>query len=206
MNQHHQVAVIGHGRLDRLAHWLSKVSLWWVLAGVALFAAFTATVLPWQASLSAAYTHGFRAPDSSFWYTADDLYASAEAWEADGRAAYVIARVTFDVVWPLVYGVFLTASLGWLLGRCTQTGSRWRRLALLPGLAVLLDYAENLCTATVMARYPARTPVLAELAPVFTAAKWMLLSGCFVLLLAALVAAGVSGFRSRRRSDDAPDD
>ena len=43
-------------------------------------------------------------------------------------------------------------------------------------------------TIPAMARYPARTPVLAELAPVFTAAKWLTLSSCFVLLVAALVA------------------
>jgi ABC-type dipeptide/oligopeptide/nickel transport system permease component len=65
---------------------------------------------------------------------------------------------------------------------------------------VLLDYAENVCTATVVARYPARTPVLAELAPVFTAAKWLTLTSCFVLLVVGLGAALVAGIR-RRRSD-----
>lgn len=159
------------------------MNLKWTLGGLVLFGAFIAAVLPWQASVSAAYTDAYPAPDTSFWYSARDLYAAAEAWGETGRSAYVHARVTFDVIWPLVYGFFLTTSLAWLVGRAIRPGSRWRRVALLPMLVVLLDYAENVCAATVMARYPTRTPILADLAPVFTASKWVLLSACFALLL-----------------------
>lgn len=189
-------------RLDRWSGWLSDhVSVWWALAGVVVFAVFTATVLPWQASVSSAYTDSFGAPDSSFWYTPGDLYAAAEAWGESGRSAYVRARVTFDVVWPLTYGFFLTTAIAWLIARGTRPGNRWRQIAVLPAVVVLLDYAENVCTATVMARYPSPTAVLAQLAPVFTASKWVLLAVCFALIpvcAVAAVAAAVRRFGARR--------
>lgn len=112
-------------------------------------------------------------------------------------AAYVQARITFDVIWPLVYGAFLVTTLAWVWARATAAGSRWRVVALLPVLVVALDYAENVCAATVMARYPARTPVLAELAPIFTAGKWLTLSVSFLLLVVGVVVALTASWRAR---------
>ena len=164
---------------ERLAN---GVRGWLVLGAVLLFVLFAAMVLPAQVEAGAFCTVRHAAPDTSLWYFPEDLYAAAEAWGRDGRAAYVHARVTFDVIWPMVYGTLLLTTLAWVWARGTAAGSRWRGVALLPVVAVMLDYAENICTATVMARYPARTPVLAELAPLFTAGKWLTLSASFMLL------------------------
>ena len=128
--------------LDRVAGWLAERVRWWVAtAGLALFALFIAVVLPAQAAAGAFYTSLYPAPDTERWYAPDDLYTAAQAWGETGRSAYVRARVTFDVVWPLAYGIFLLTGLTWLWGRATSPGSRWRRIALLPILVVLLDYA-----------------------------------------------------------------
>ena len=180
---------------ERLAH---GVRGWMAMGAVVLFAFFTAMLLPAQAEAGAFYTVRYPAPDTSVWYFPDDLYAAAEAWGRDGRAAYVLARVTFDVIWPMVYGTLLLTTLAWVWARGTGSGSRWRRVALLPVVAVTLDYAENICTATVMARYPARTPVLAELAPLFTAGKWLTLSASFMLLGIGVIIALTARWRARR--------
>lgn len=179
---------------ERLAH---GVRGWMALGAVVLFALFTAIVLPAQAEAGAFYTVRYAAPDTSVWYFPDDLYAAAEAWGRDGRAAYVQARVTFDVIWPMVYGTLLLTTLAWVWARATSPGSRWRKVALIPVFAVTLDYAENICTATVMARYPAQTPVLAELAPLFTAGKWLSLSASFMLLGIGVIIALTARWRAR---------
>ena len=184
--------------VERVAERLARgVRGWMALGAVVVFALFTAMVLPAQAEAGAFYTVRYPAPDTSWWYFPDDLYAAAEAWGRDGRAAYVHARVTFDVIWPMVYGTFLLTTLAWVWARGTPSGSRWRKVALLPVVAVALDYAENVCTATVMARYPARTPVLAELAPLFTAGKWLALSASFLLLAIGVIVALAARWRSR---------
>ena len=163
------------------------------LIALAVFVVFTATVLPWQAGIAAEYGEGVGSPDTSLWYSADGLYELAEAYGDDGRAAYVRARVTFDVVWPLVYAAMLALALGWLLRRATAPLARLRVVVLLPIAALLADYAENACTAIVMARWPSTTDLLATLAPMFTAAKWTLLG-------AAFLAVPVLGLLAVRRS------
>jgi hypothetical protein len=152
------------------------------IVSLLVFVVFSATVLPWQAAQAREAVGEAGSPDTSFWYSADRLYALAEAYGEDGRSAYVLARVTFDVVWPLVYTAMLVLVTGWLLRRSFEAGHPARLLVLLPLAALLADYAENLCTAVVMARYPATTPVLAELAGVMTALKWTTLSAAFLVV------------------------
>lgn len=48
---------------------------------------------------------------------------------------------------------------------------------------MVLDYLENSAASLVMARYPALTPGVVHLAPVFTLAKWIFVTGSFGLLL-----------------------
>jgi hypothetical protein len=107
----------------------------------------------------------------------------AEAYGTQGRAAYVRARFTFDLIWPLVYGAFLTTALSWVYARAVESDSSWRLANLAPLVGVLLDYLENLSTSLVMLRYPGRTPVIDTLAPVLTLVKWLFVGGSFVLLL-----------------------
>jgi hypothetical protein len=165
----------------RLSEWLILASRWWVaLAAVVVFALFVALVLPGQSGDSEVDAGS---PDLSFYYSAGELYDMAEAYGPEGRQAYIRARFTFDVVWPLVYGSFLVTALSWLCGRAFGPGSNWRLLNLLPLAAVVFDFVENAMTSLVMARYPVRTPVVAELAGVATAVKWSMLGAAFAALL-----------------------
>lgn len=159
------------------------------LATLIVFLLFTALVLPWQTSESAARTAGARQPDTSLLYSASELYAMADAFGPEGRQAYIRARFTFDLIWPLVYGAFLVAVISWLAGRTFGAKSPGRLLNLVPILGVVLDYLENISTSLVMARYPAPTPIVDVLAPFFTLMKWIFVGGSFVALLAVLAAA-----------------
>jgi len=59
---------------------------------------------------------------------------------------------------------------------------------LVPILGMIFDYLENSSTSLVMLRYPARTPLVDFLAPLFTAIKWVFVGGSFVLLLIGMAA------------------
>jgi hypothetical protein len=183
--------------LTRISEWLHSISSNSItLAALVVLVLFMALVLPQQQAPSAAReTAGFESadgrvggPDLSFWYSVKDLYRWADAYGAEGRQAYIQARFSFDLVWPLVYGAFLTTALSWLFGRVFAAGSRWRLLNLVPVAGVLLDYLENVSASVVMGRFPLRTPGVAHLAPVFTATKWVCVGGSFVLLVVGIVA------------------
>jgi hypothetical protein len=145
-------------------------------------------VLPQQATKAEQETGSGDAPDTSFFYTPGDLYRMAESYGEEGRQAYVRTRFTFDLIWPLVYTLFLVTAISWVY-RAFDSNSPWQRANLVPLLGALFDYLENLATSLVMLRYPAQTPVVDLLAPLFTALKWGLLGASFGLLLGGVVVA-----------------
>jgi len=175
-------------------HRLSPILHRWATGRVALlttviFVLFTALVLPRQAAEAEIASSGAGSPDTSLWYTPTELYRMAEAYGPAGRQAYVKARWTFDLVWPLVYTAFLSLTISWVYRWAFDAESRWQLTNLVPIASMLLDYLENSATSLVMARYPALTPGIAHLAPLFTLTKWVFVNGSFVLLLIGVVAA-----------------
>lgn len=190
--------------MTALSEWLNRVSTGRVaLVASVAFVLFVALVLPAQPRIESAGGAGAaeaRSPDLSLWYSPDELYEMAEVYGPDGRAAYVRQRMTFDVVWPLVYAAFLGITLSWVFGKLSPAARIWRHVNLLPVAAALFDYLENACTTVVMLRYPARTPVVDLLAPLMTVTKWALLASSFLLLFLGLVLVVREKLRAQQRT------
>jgi hypothetical protein len=159
------------------------------LAALVLFLLFSALVLPGQSAEAERISGEAGSPDTSLVYAPAHLYHMAESYGPEGRKVYLRARWTFDLVFPLVYTLFLVTAISWVFARVVQPASTWRLANLAPLLAMLLDFAENSATSLVIGRYPARTPVVDLLAPAFTFAKWIFVGGSFLLLVVGGVAA-----------------
>jgi hypothetical protein len=172
------------------------------LAALLIFLVFSALVLPQQAKKAERETGSTDSPDTSFYYSPDDLYQIADSYGEQGRQAYVRTRFTFDLIWPLVYTLFLATAISWVFGRALAPDSRWQRANVAPLLAAMFDYLENLSASLVMLRYPDQTAVLDNLAPLFTVLKWSFLGASFILLLGGISVAvwrwTKQGVRSRK--------
>lgn len=169
------------------------------ILALVIFALVIAFVLPEQAKRAEAISGGTGSPDMSYVYSSADLYTMAEAYGADGRAAYVRARFTFDLIFPLSYLFFLATSISWVMKRAVANpDSRWRLLNLFPVFGVLFDYLENISTSIVMLNYPNQTFLFDTLAPIFTLVKWFFVNGSFLILVPALVVAAWSWVRVRQ--------
>jgi len=194
-------ALEGTSMLNRFSDWLRSVSTGWVaLVALAIFVLFSALVLPGQSTAAEGVAGDAGSPDLSFYYSPDDLYRMAEAYGEEGRGAYVRARFTFDLVWPLVYTAFLVTAISWVSGKASAPDSRWQRANLLPVMGALFDYLENVSTSFVMLRYPESTPVLDLLAPMSTALKWLSLGVSLVVLAAGVMIAAWRWLQQRRRA------
>ena len=169
------------------------------ILALVIFALVVAFVLPAQAERAEALSGGADSPDMSFFYTSTDLYNMAEAYGADGRSAYIRARFTFDLVFPLSYLFFLATSISWAMRRSVlNPNSRWRLLNLFPVFGILFDYLENISTSIVMANYPQHTFLFDTFAPIFTLIKWFFINGSFVILVPAFVFAVRNWIRVRK--------
>jgi len=170
--------------MNSISHWLRGFSTGRnTLLGLIVLIIFMVMVLPKQAAQANENAGGTGTPDLSFMYSLDELYLMAKTYGDDGRSEYVRARFTFDLVWPIVYTFFLVTAISWLFGKTTPAKSIWQRANLVPLLAMVLDYLENISTSIVMVRYPARTAVVDVFATVFTPMKWVLVGVSFILLL-----------------------
>jgi hypothetical protein len=169
------------------------------LACLAIFIIFSALVLPDQAAKAEVYSGEAGSPDTSLYYTASDLYRMAEAYGPAGRSAYIRARFTFDLIFPLVYTAFLVTAISWLVKRSDLAWGSWGRLNLLPVAGMLFDFLENISAATVMSRYPQTTPLLDHLSGVFTLIKWVFISGSFVVLIVLIGMGLTHSLKTRRK-------
>lgn len=172
----------------QLSKWLRKISTGYIaLIALVVFIAFTATVLPAQSVKAAETANGADSPDGSFFYSADDLYQSAETFGEAGREAYIRARWSFDVVWPFIYTIFLTTNISWVFHHAFPKESKLQLANLVPVIGMGFDFLENTATTIVMAQFPVTSPVAVHLAPIFTPIKWVFVNGSFVVLLIGIV-------------------
>ena len=181
--------------LTKLSLWLLKISTpLLVLICLALFLVFSALVLPDQTANAETYSAELGSPDTSLFYTAADLYRMAEGYGAHGRAAYIRARFTFDLIFPLVYTAFLVTAISLLTKTSNLSGPLWARINLLPISGMVFDFLENISASIVISRYPHRTAVIDSLAGIFTLFKWVFLVASFLVLVILAV------FSWRRRA------
>jgi len=167
--------------LNKLSSWLRKKSTGWLAIGsLIIMLLFTILVLPSQAESSRESTGSTTSPDTSLYYSPEDLYKLAEIYGPGGRQAYIYARWTFDLIFPLVYVSFLAIGLSWFSKQLNTSSKIWNLVNLIPLLSGLLDYLENSTTSLVMYLYPVQWTGTALLATIFTLLKWSTLAISFV--------------------------
>ncbi len=159
--------------LTHLSNWIQQKSRGWMVIGsLVIMLLFTILVLPAQANISLENTGSSKIPDTSLLYTPAEIYQMAENYGQEGRLAYIYARLTFDLVFPFVYVVFLITGISWFLKQLPTSKKVWQFANIFPITAGLFDYLENSATSLVMYLYPARLAGIALLAATFSGLKW----------------------------------
>jgi hypothetical protein len=161
-----------------------KLNIYHVLITVLIFTVFSATILPSEAirGIEAGLTESI---DTSILYSVEDLYSIIDGYSRQVRLAYIYQRFTFDLIWPIVYGLFIVVTTLYLLIKINL--KRLNRLIYFPLAAVIFDFLENISVSILMFIYPFRINALAMLASIFTTIKWVTLSYSFIQIIMLLV-------------------
>ncbi len=176
-----------------LSAWLIKISKSWVmLLTLMIMLLFILFVLPGQSASAEENSGGSISPDTTFFYGPEDLIQAAQEYGEEGRQAYIQARWTFDLIFPLVYISFLVTGISWFYQQL-ENASKWIGFTnLLPLAAGLFDYLENIGASLVMGFYPTRIFGLAQVTSIFSGVKWLLVGTSF---LAYFALAGTAMFQ-----------
>ncbi len=170
--------------MKKLSNFFYKLSTGWlVLATGVVFVLFMIFVMPVFSEKTAQYSNGMVSPDTSLFYSADELYRMAQGYGPAGRESFVDIRWTLDLLFPVVYSIFFITTISWFLRRIVPVSSKLRVLNLVPLGAFVFDLLENSATSLVMIRFPATAPLAQALAPVFTPIKWFAVFSALLLLL-----------------------
>lgn len=135
-------------------------------------------------------------------YSYDDVVAAMTAYGEAGRLLYAWASPTMDTLLPLVYVSFLAG----LIYRFRPTEGLWV-LALLPVVGGFVDLGENAQITVMLIQYPDISVGQVASASLFTQAKAILLSGCFLLAaVLALTSFARWGYGRIRRGNESTGD
>jgi hypothetical protein len=105
-------------------------------------------------------------PDTSFFYHASEFYQTLSIIGQSGRSYYIIIRWTFDLLYPIVYGVFFTQVL-------FKLKVQKNHFLILPILMVIFDYIENSLATILVVLFPKEFPMMVYILQGFSFLKWL---------------------------------
>ncbi|MFL7813382.1 MAG: hypothetical protein ACK2TZ_03725 [Anaerolineales bacterium] len=185
--------------MTKLSTWLQRISATWLMVGTLLIMiAFMVFVLPGQSAAASQISDGAGSPDLSFFYSPAELTRMASDYGVQGRQAYIKARWSFDLVFPLVYASFLTIGISWFLNRLEDLPAAVRLANLVPILGGIFDLLENTGASLTMALYPSQPPIWLILASAATPVKWVLVAASFILYFVLGAALLIKQLQTRR--------
>ena len=182
--------------LNKLQKWATGRN---VIILVLLDVIFMMGVMPYMQMLMALVMNQHAQPiDLSIpTWTPAQGFALIESYGDAGRKLYRTIELTADVIYPLVYG-FAFALLITFLVRKVAPSNKWMPyLAFLPLIAMLFDYAENLCIVSLLCTYPHKLMLIARLGGVFTLFKWVFAFACMGVSLIGLILWALKGLGKR---------
>ena len=126
--------------------------------------------------------------DTMFAYTPAQVYDVISDYGEQGRQHHAVTELTADLLYPILYSLLLSLLVTLIFRRAFSSTSFLQKLWLLPFVAAVTDYGENVTVVTLLLRYPQKLTGVAWAASFFTTAKWLLVSVSFILIVVGLVA------------------
>lgn len=150
-----------------------------ILATWFVFVFFMVVILP--AVSMATFERGLtESIDTNFAFNPILIYQIVEAYGVEGRAYYIWQRWTFDLIWPIVYGLPLFVTLNRFIA-LQMPFRKW--IVFLPLFASSLDYLENIIFTVLVSLFPIEIPGLALLGVSVSALKWVALMTSMIVVI-----------------------
>lgn len=159
---------------------IQKIKLWQVLLSLVLFILALLFLLPIMDTAAGSII----TPDADFWYNHIRLAEIKNLYTQTNISAYIKTRIAYDILWPLIYGIFMISTLGFMT-KSTYKSKLLTTLYLMPILAVLFDLLENtMCSLYFSNIAPSITVFIA---PISSAIKWILIFIVFTIQFVLLI-------------------
>jgi hypothetical protein len=168
-----------------------------IFAFLALMLLFAIVIVPMIQGRLESSSGGSGPIDLLLSYTPEKAYSMIESYGDDGRSLYRTFAMTGDVIYPVVYSIFLGLLITWLFQRSFTSNSKLQILNTVPLGAWLFDWLENINIVTMLSLYPSSPTTVAKLASICTTIKWGFGAVGILLVLIGFVMALKNRFKKQ---------
>ncbi len=123
--------------------------------------------------------------DMRFFYTFDDVTEYLTALGETGRTYYLYQKIV-DSFFPIGYGLGIALALGYLCKK-SDIKNPWHSIILIPIIAAIFDFMENLLLTTQIVSFPSLSELIVSIAAITTLLKWIFLSSAIGILFVCIL-------------------
>ncbi|GAB5565615.1 MAG: hypothetical protein Wins2KO_26780 [Winogradskyella sp.] len=110
---------------------------------------------------------------------------------ANGRSIYLTNQIPVDMVYPLLFALSYCLLMGYLLKRLHKLNSQYIFLCLLPIIAGIADYLENIGIIVMLKYFPELTEFTVKTTNFFSLIKSISTSIFFIVFVVLLITIGI---------------
>ena len=114
-----------------------------------------------------------------------------ESLGGNGRNVYLTNQIPVDMIYPFLFGLTYCLVLAFFLKKINKLKSPFSYLCLLPIIAAIADYLENIGIITMLLNYPNLTKTTVQFTNTFSVLKSTSTSIFFIALLVILILLGI---------------
>jgi hypothetical protein len=115
----------------------------------------------------------------------------------NGREIYLTNQIPVDMIYPLLFGLTYSLLLAYFLKKLNKLKSPFTYLCLLPIIAGIADYLENIGIITMLKSYPNFTETTVNATNTFSVVKSTSTSIFFIALIAILIILGIKFIKKK---------
>jgi len=108
-----------------------------------------------------------------------------------GRLTYLTNQIPVDMIYPLLFGLSYCLLLGYFLKKLNKLNSPYSYLCLLPIIAGIADYLENIGIISMLKNYPELKETIVYTTNIFSVIKSSSTSIFFIVLIVVLITLGI---------------
>jgi len=109
----------------------------------------------------------------------------------NGRLTYLTNQIPVDMIYPLLFGLSYCLLLGYFMKKLNKLNSQYMYLCLIPIIAGIADYLENIGIIAMLNNYPELKETTVYTTNIFSVIKSISTSIFFIALIVFLITLGI---------------
>jgi hypothetical protein len=175
--------------LNKLSNVLKGWAQGWIIILLFLLdSLFMGFIMPIAGKLIKGAAGGPGVFDLRFFTPPAKTFEMIAAYGEYNRTFYRNFELTIDILYPIVYTLFLSLLITWLFKKGFSPDGKIQKLNVMPFGIWLFDLLENLGIATMLSVYPAMPAIVAWLTTIFTMLKWSFAGASMIVVMLGIIA------------------